>query len=135
LTNLLTMAGNVVGSRPHFKVNGDSHGLKLFLEQVGATGKGRKGSSVGQPKRLIEYNDPKWVDKRIQGGLSTGEGLIWAVHDPVYQKQPIKDKKTGLVTGYQKVMIDEGIEDKRLLDIEEEFSRTLKAMSREGNTL
>jgi hypothetical protein len=135
LSNLLVMVGNVVGSRPHFKVNGDMHGLKIFMVHVGMTGKGRKGSSIGQPKRLIEYNDPKWVEKRIQSGLSSGEGLIWTVHDPVYQKQPIKDKKTGRITDYQRVMIHEGVEDKRTLIIEEEFSRTLKAMSRDGNTL
>ncbi|MBK7995243.1 MAG: DUF3987 domain-containing protein [Blastocatellia bacterium] len=51
-----------------------------------------------------------------------------------YRKtEPIKEK--GKVTGYQKVIIDSGIEDKRLLIIETEFASVLRVLQRDGNTL
>ena len=36
---------------------------------------------------------------------------------------------------YQRVLVDEGVSDKRLLLVEEEFSQALKVMGREGNIL
>src|SRR5207247_4768055 len=47
--------------------------------------KGRKGVSVGYPKRLLETVDDVWVKSRMMSGLSSGEGLIWYVRDPTYK--------------------------------------------------
>ncbi len=58
--------------------------------------------------------DPS-IEPRILTGLSSGEGLIWAVRDPTSQ--------------------DPGISDQRLLVIEPEFASVLKAASRELSTL
>lgn len=69
--------------------------------------------------------DPRWVDERVLNGLSSGEGLIHAVRDPVVSRD-----KTG-----EKVVLDDGVEDKRLLVMEPELAGVLKVMSREGNTL
>lgn len=66
-------------------------------------------------------------------GLSSGEGLIWAVRDPIYKKEPIKEK--GRVVDYEEVMADGGVDDKRLFVIEEEFASTIKVMRRESNIL
>ena len=59
--------------------------------------------------------------------------MIWAVRDPIEKTEPIKEK--GIITGYQKVIVDPGIEDKRLLGREVGVRRGLEIMSREGNTL
>ena len=77
--------------------------------------------------------DPGWHGEKIVDGLSSGEGLIAAVRDPVHRKEPIKDK--GKVVDYQDVMIDEGVADKRLMIQATEFGGVLKVLSREGNTL
>jgi hypothetical protein len=69
--------------------------------------------------------DPRWVENRIVNGLSSGEGLISEVRDPVQ----VPDKN-----GHMKT-VDPGVEDKRLLVMEGEFALALKIMKREGNTL
>ena len=69
----------------------------------------------------------------IKSGLSSGEGIKYALRDPIIRSEPIKEKKK--ITGYQDVVIDPGIEDKRLLAIEPELANVLKQCEREGNTL
>lgn len=73
------------------------------------------------------------MKNRIKSGLSSGEGLIYNVRDPVWEKESIKEK--GRVVDYQDVIVDAGESDKRLLIVEPEFASTLTAMSREGNIL
>ena len=101
---------------------------------MGDTSKGRKGSSRGHIQELFKRVDPTWVDTRILGGMSSGEGLTWAVRDPIEKTESIKEK--GRHTGeYQTSVIDPGIEDKRLLVYEPEFASVLRVMARETNTL
>jgi hypothetical protein len=61
----------------------------------------------------------------LLGGLSSGEGLIFAVRD-----REVGEDKDG-----NEVVRDEGVSDKRLLPIEPELAGVLKAAGREGNTL
>jgi hypothetical protein len=137
LLQFLTAFGNLIGRNAFFRAEADQHRANLFICLVGATSKGRKGTSWGQSRRLLESADPDWCENRILAGLSSGEGLIWAVRDPTYKKQPIhegkgKDKR---VVGYEDVLADAGVEDKRLLVQESEFSSVLKVAAREKNTL
>jgi len=81
LTQFLAFFGNAIGHEPHFMVEADRHGLNLFIVLVGATSKGRKGTSLGHVKRLFERCDPEWADRATTSGLSSGEGLIWEVRD------------------------------------------------------
>jgi hypothetical protein len=76
-------------------------------------------------------------DGRIMGGLSSGEGLIWNVRDPISKQEAIREggRKSGEVIGYQDVVTDAGIEDKRLMVVESEFGSVLKVIGRERNTL
>jgi hypothetical protein len=69
--------------------------------------------------------DSEWVEERVLHGLSSGEGLIYAVRDRVEG-----ENKDG-----ERVVLDAGMEDKRLLVLEAELAGVLKVMSREGNTL
>ena len=71
------------------------------------------------------------------GGLSSGEGLVWAVRDEILKEQPIYEGKGNdkRIVGHETVVDDPGITDKRLLVLESEFSSVLKVASREKNTL
>jgi hypothetical protein len=82
---------------------------------------------------MVRDIDREWAEHRITGGLSSGEGLIFAVRDERMETKPIREH--GRVTGYEEVLVDKGVEDKRLLLIEEELSQALKLMAREGNIL
>src|SRR5262249_52220382 len=77
--------------------------------------------------------DEYWEAGCTQSGLSSGEGLIWAVRDPIEKREPVKEKNH--VSGYQTLIVDAGVDDKRLLVEEAEFASILKVASREGNTL
>jgi Protein of unknown function (DUF3987) len=133
LTNTLTAFGNVVGPIPYFRVENTRHHLNLFIVQTGDTAKGRKGTGWSTPRRMFKEVDREWIDTRVTGGLSSGEGLIFAVRDERIDKVPVKEH--GRVVDYQEVISDHGVEDKRLLLVEEELSQALKVMSREGNIL
>jgi hypothetical protein len=99
---------------------------------VGATAS-RKGTAKDDVFFVLRKIDPGWFDSGIQSGLSSGEGLIWAVRDPIEEQQAIREK--GRVTDYQTVITDSGVKDKRVLLVESEFGSTLRVLEREGNTL
>jgi hypothetical protein len=133
LVNTLTAFGNVIGSGPHFLVEKSEHHLNLFVVQVGKSAKGRKGTAWSTPKFMFKNVDPDWTEKRIKGGLSSGEGLVYAVRDQRIEKKPYREG--GRIAGYEDMVIDDGEGDKRLLFVEEEFAQALKVMAREGNIL
>lgn len=133
LLSFLVCFGNAVGRSAYFPVEGDQHHANLFLVLVGESSRGRKGTSLGRTLSLFEDADAEWKKNCISNGLSSGEGLIWALRDPVEVMEPVKEK--GQITGYQNVVKDKGVTDKRLLVVESEFAQTLKVMKREGNTL
>jgi len=132
LMNYITAFGNCIGEKPYFRVGADIHRMRIFSVLVGDTSKARKGLSWGYIKHFFEIIDPDWVTK-IQTGLSSGEGLIWAVRDEIRRKQPVKEK--GRVVDYEEVIVEEGIDDKRLLVLESEFAQTLRILGRDGNIL
>ncbi len=125
LLNFLVYYGNAVGNGPHAVAEGAKHGTNLFVCNVGATSKGRKGSANNHIKRLFSTVLPEWVSFCVKSGLSSGEGLIYHVRDSTYKTN--KKEETELV--------EQGIDDKRLLVIESEFASSLKLMNREGNIL
>jgi hypothetical protein len=132
LIQFLVAFGNAIGRGPFFEVEGDRHATNLFAVMVGETAKARKGTSWSRIRRLFTLADEAWVMSRVDSGLSSGEGLIWAVRDPIARQERIRE---GHETRYETVVCDPGVEDKRLLVLEEEFASTLRVMGREGNTL
>jgi hypothetical protein len=133
LVQTVVAFGNVIGRNAHAIADGSQHYTNLNTVLVGETAKGRKGTAWQHVRRLFAAADKGWPE-RIVNGLSSGEGLIWAVRDPIEEKRPIKKK--GLHTGeYETEVKDYGVEDKRLLVVEAEFAKVLKVMSREGSTL
>jgi hypothetical protein len=133
LGQTLTAFGNVIGRNAHFVAEADKHFTNSNMVLVGNTSKGRKGTSYGQVRHLIGAADEDWAGRCIVGGMSSGEGLIWAVRDQIEKHELIKEK--GRVIEYQDVVVDQGVTDKRLLVVESEFASVLKSASREGNTL
>jgi hypothetical protein len=114
LTQLLVSFGAAVGRGTYFQVEATRHHGNEYMCLVGDSARARKGSSWDHVRRLILDADPS-LEPRILTGLSSGEGLIWAVRDPTAQ--------------------DPGIPDQRLLVIEPEFASVLRASSREISTL
>jgi hypothetical protein len=103
LLQYLVSFGNAVGRGPHCVVEQDRHFANLYAVLAGQTSKARE---------------------RIVGGMSSGEGLIYAVRDPVY----------GMKKGVEE-LVDPGVDDKRLLLDEREFFQALTVLKCEGNTL
>lgn len=137
LSQTLSAFGSLAGRSAYFRAEADRHYCNLFATLVGITAKGRKGSSWGQVRRLVASVAREWCDAKVAGGLSSGEGLIWAVRDPVSKRQPIyegkgKDKR---IVRYEDVIADAGESDKRLLVLESEFASVLQVASRDKNTL
>lgn len=124
LVQSVVMFGNAIGRTPYFPVEADRHYLNLFACLVGQTSRARKGTSAGHPRRVLSALDDAW-SLRIMGGLSSGEGVIWHV----------RDKVTGTNKKGSPVVIDAGVEDKRLMVLETEFARALAKTGQEGNVL
>jgi hypothetical protein len=125
LLQFLTCFGSVVGRSPHFMVGATPHHLNEFVLIVGRTAKSRKGTSLAEVRAVLGAIDESWARSRVLPGLSSGEGVIFHIRDEVWGRN-----KKGA-----RVLVDEGVEDKRLLVLESEFASALKVMQREGNTL
>ncbi|MGH9338311.1 MAG: hypothetical protein ACRD1R_01660 [Acidobacteriota bacterium] len=134
LVQMLTMYGSVIGRDAYFPVQSDRHHCNIFSCLVGNTAKGRKGTSQAHIMRVFRDVDEIWAQDCVVHGLSTGEGLIWAVRDAIDETKPVRSK--GRYTGESETTtVDYGITDKRLLVIESEFARLLNVMQRDSNTL
>lgn len=132
LVTFLACTGNAIGTGPHYVISGARHHLRLFPVLVGATSSGRKGSAVDALGQIFEASLPVWWGGKHKFMVS-GEGLIYHVRDEARVKKAITVK--GVVTGYQEVIEDAGVDDKRCLVIEREFGNVLIVLTRENNTL
>ncbi|MFC5996260.1 bifunctional DNA primase/polymerase [Pseudonocardia hispaniensis] len=133
LVQLLAVLGCTIGAGAHIKVDNREHAARLYPLVLGKTSDGAKGTSFGVVRALFRAAIPArpedgalrgpidslvFVDlPRQVSGLSTGEGLIELVRDPVDEDDP------------------GGVDDKRLLVVEEEFVGTLAVGRRDGSTL
>ena len=134
LLQFMVMAGNVIGRGPHRVADGALHYTNLFVVLVGTTSAGRKGTAYARTIEPFKLVDEFWAPNCHASGLSSGEGLIWRVRDPIEKREPIKER--GRFTGeYQTYEADPGVADKRLVAYEPEFARTLKVCARETNIL
>jgi hypothetical protein len=127
LSMFLAAFGNMAGATAHFMAEACQHPARIWSVLVGETAKGRKGSAWSSLRHLLGQVDAQWLEGCVASGLSSGEGLIWAVRDPMVRHKKDKDGNP------DNVVEDEGVSDKRLLTVEEEFSAVLKVAAREGN--
>jgi hypothetical protein len=124
LLQYLASFGNMVGRQPYYLIEGAEHYPCLYALLAGATAKARKGTSAQHIRRIIELADPDWALNNVAGGISSGEGILHAIRDPIY----------GMKKG-EEILLDPGIDDKRLMLDEREFSAALDSMKREGNVV
>jgi hypothetical protein len=114
LAQLLVAFGAATGRGAWFTVEATRHHPNEFVVLVGDSAKARKGSSWDHVARVLTRADAS-LSARILTGLSSGEGLIWAVRDGTRD--------------------DRGPSDQRLLVVEPEFASVLKHTTRDINTL
>jgi hypothetical protein len=124
LLQFLVSFGNAVGRGPYFLVEGAKHYPNLFIVLAGQTAKARKGTSADRIRQLFEAADPQWTQHCIRGGISSGEGILWAIRDPIFALKKGELQCT-----------DPGVDDKRLLLDEREYQQALTVMTRPGNTV
>jgi hypothetical protein len=122
--------------RAQFCRVGDTvHHSRHFNAVVGQSSRGRKGTSYDPVERFFKRAEeirksastlpfPSGSELKITSGpLSSGEGLVYAVRDGSDEKD-----KNG-------EFVDAGVQDKRLLVVEEELGAALRAFQRTGNNL
>jgi hypothetical protein len=121
LLQFLAAFGNACGRHSYYQVEGDRHPAVIWPVLVGPTAKGRKGTAWGRVREVMAQVDPGWASDHIVSGLSSGEGIVHAVRDPVVNGDGEE--------------VASGVADKRLLVIEPEFASPLRHMERSGNIL
>src|SRR5262249_35648693 len=126
LSQFLVYFGNVIGPNAYYRIEGDYHRANIYAVLTGDTSKGRKGTSAGRVRSVMRYADEKWMDERVNSGLSSGEGLIYEVRDERTSFDPETQENE---------IVDPGATDKRLLVAEAEFANALSVMERHGNNL
>jgi hypothetical protein len=131
LLGFLVAMGTVLGRSVHLRIGASCHFPNLFAVIVATSSKGRKGTVMAEVRRFVELADPSFVS-RIASGLSSGEGLIEAVRDP--REDDVSSKQNGTVR-LERQIVDNGVEDKRLLAAEGEMAQPLQAAGRDNNTL
>ncbi len=128
--NLLALLSGAVGRGPYQRIGDSTIHMRPFFLLVGKSGKARKGTAEHTPREVARRADSilrklYGTSDRLRvhgGGLSSGEGVAFAIRDP---REPDENGKGG----------DLGVGDKRLLVIESEFANLLELIKRPGNVL
>jgi hypothetical protein len=124
LAQFLCIFGNMLGRSP-YKIQDGRHGTLINVAIVGNTADGAKGSSLQAVKRLLRAVDADYCTNNIKGGYNSSEALIGDITDRV----EVTNRKGEIE------VVEEGVSDKRLLVVEEEFSRILQIGKRDGVTM
>ncbi|MFZ0434966.1 MAG: hypothetical protein WAL87_03190 [Chthoniobacterales bacterium] len=115
LVQFLACMGNILGMAPHTLADGSQHRGNLFLVLVGGTSAGRKGTSWSNIDFVLKDVDVAWKSGCVDGGLSSGEGLIMRLSP---SQEP-----------------DAPPHDPRLLVKADEFASVMKVAARPENIL
>ena len=112
LLQFLIFFGNVIGRTAHWTEGFKEHYCNLFGVVVGDSSEGRKGSSLSVVKRIFREINSEWLsDCLVYSGLVSGQGIKSNLRDSSEDINP----------------------DKRVLFIEEEFSRLLAVTKWHGS--
>ena len=111
LLQLLAGTGTIIGRGCKLAYNNTTHHTNLFTIITGDSAKGRKGTSLRLSRQTLRAIDPDWDEDHVISGLGSGQAIIGALRD------------------------DPNNTDKRLLIIEEEYSKLMEVMSKSGATL
>jgi hypothetical protein len=121
LIQALTIIGNIYGRKYQLTLGGLAQYSNLFTLLVGQTGRGKKGTSLGLAKKLVTFSTPQ-EGPNYATGIASGPGIVHALRDP------------GVVKTKKGEEIDQGVVDKRLVLIEEEFSSILRLTNKSSDT-
>lgn len=135
LLQLLAAAGNMIGRGPGLMADGAFHATVVWPVLIGASAKARKGTAWSRVRETLEHVERDWVETKVVGGLSTGEGLAYPIRDERRERRKAKKDEHGDEDGMVDDIVDAGVSDKRLMVVETEFAQIFKALAREGNTL
>jgi hypothetical protein len=124
LSQFLCIFGNMLGRAP-YKIQDGRHGTLINVAIVGNTADGAKRSSYQAIKRLIRAVSPDYCTDNINGGYNSSEALIGDITDEI----------EGVNKKGETIILEQGVEDKRLLVVEEEFSRILQIGKGDGVTM
>lgn len=127
-TQLLTILGNYFGRIVYSEVSGDRHFTNIMSLIVGNSAIARKGTSLGVAIAVLKKIIPEYIESNIKSGATSAEGIIYHNRDPIFETKNIKGRA-------EKICVDLGVTDKRLMIIETEFGSVLISMKREGNKL
>jgi hypothetical protein len=134
LATFLSEFACIIGRAAYLVLEGCIHPLLLWMVLIGASAKSRKGSSEGRIRWIFQQADENWTRGEYRGTPSSGEGLAFAVRDPTYREESLKEQ--GQPTGQTvRLLSDRGVEDKRLFLVLAEFGGMLLIMGRDGNSL
>lgn len=128
--NVVAFFSAFLGRGIHQRIGDAIIHCRPFPLIVGKSGKARKGTAETTVREIFRraatiVSECIGKDQRLRihtGGLSTGEGIAWAIRDP----READEKGRGG---------DPGVMDKRLLAIESEFDNVLSQLRRDNNTL
>jgi hypothetical protein len=116
-----TMYGHIVGRKSYLRLGDLKVYPNLYMCLTGTTGHGAKGTSQRIAKEIVESTIPKHQSLITVSGIGSGEVIVERLRDP-----------SDIVTkGILKR--DDGVLDKRLLGIEEEFGSILANSARNGD--
>jgi hypothetical protein len=122
--------GHVIGRDFIFRIGSQRHCGNLGLFLVGPTASGRKGTAASDARATCTVGDLVPGLGNVVYGVSTGEGLITQIRDPIIQK--VYDSRAGKPVERE---VDPGVKDKRLFIQIDEASQLFAVMRRSGNTL
>lgn len=138
LVQYLARFGATIGRGAHVFADNRQHPARIYPLIVGKTSDGAKGTSWGVVSALFAGTETAATGGERRGhlhslgtgrnplrqlsGMSSGEGLIETIRDGTGDNSDAKG-------------FDEGIPDKRLLVVEQEFTSMLAVMERQGSTL
>lgn len=131
----LGAVGSAAGPSVGFTVNRTWHPMLINVMIVGPTGTGRKGGSATNALWPLRLANPHWHEHCISAGVSTGEGLIQHVRDPVIVMEEVEDETTLTGTDTRPKVTDPGATDKRACIVLSEATLLLKNIEKPGSLL
>ena len=117
LAQFLIAFGTACGRGAHYQVEARPPLPQRVLHPRRTIRQRTQGFILGHVRRALADADAPFTEHCLASGLSSGEGLIAQVRDPV------GDDDTDAPA------------DRRRLVLEQEFAQVLKVLAREGNTL
>ena len=112
LAQFLVAFGNMLGRGAYWPIGGSRNYTNEFMLIIGPTARGRKGTGWDMVEHVLRLVDNDYIQDNKKSGIVSGEALVWRLRDD-----------------------DGGPSDKRSLEMQGEFSGTLKLMGKDGAIL